>query len=229
MLDRVERTTLQEQVYSRLKIGLMSGQFDPGEAVTLKRLASDLGTSIMPVRDALRRLTADGAFEAEPHRSIRVPVMSRQRFFELSETRALIEGHAASLAAERISPEELDAARTANLNMAEALKPGDTPTVTAENQRFHFIIYRAARNDTILPIIESLWLQAGPYIVSLHRKTTARPDIGPRWNNHAMGCHDAMVAALEARDPERAAQAVAEDIRHAASHYDAALAGGNGG
>ncbi len=106
-INRIEHHTLGEQVYRELRDMLISGRLAPGERTTLRGLSAALGTSQMPVRDALRQLLVDQAIELLPNRVFRVPIMTRTRFVELREIRLRLEGLAVERAALSISQEEL--------------------------------------------------------------------------------------------------------------------------
>src|SRR5882762_3745196 len=71
------QATIKKQAYATLKEALLAGRFRPGEIVTVRSLSELLGTSAMPVREALLRLTSEGAFEDLPNRSVRVPRLTR--------------------------------------------------------------------------------------------------------------------------------------------------------
>ena len=88
---RVSRVTLSEVVYRDIRELLLAGQVAPGEKFTLRGLAEAVGTSPMPVREAVGRLSAEGALEILANRAIRVPIMTRERFEELTVIRADIE------------------------------------------------------------------------------------------------------------------------------------------
>src|SRR5262245_20872628 len=99
-----ERDTMRVRVYRALARGLMAGLFKPGEAVTLRSLAKRLGTSAMPVREAVSRLIAERALVLLPNRSVIVPRMSRARYIELTETRQMLEGMVTEAACARATP-----------------------------------------------------------------------------------------------------------------------------
>ena len=82
-LHPVDGGTLWQRVYSELRDFLMVGGVPPGEKVTLRQLTTAFGTSLMPVREAVQRLAAEGALEILPNRAIRVPVMTRARVNEI--------------------------------------------------------------------------------------------------------------------------------------------------
>src|SRR5579863_5105990 len=79
-LRRPSRDSLHLRVYQELRRALIAGVFLPGQPVTLRQLVKSLGTSIMPVRDAVGRLIAAGALEMLPNRSVIVPLMTRRKF-----------------------------------------------------------------------------------------------------------------------------------------------------
>src|SRR3974390_1071109 len=99
-LGALERETLNDRVYRELKNSIMAGAFKPGSELTLRSVAEALGTSFMPVRDAMRRLVAERALEMRPSRTIAIPVLSADEFLELRRIRLLLEGEAVALAAE---------------------------------------------------------------------------------------------------------------------------------
>src|SRR5476649_457993 len=106
-LGRIERETVQERVYGALRDRLMRGGFEPGQKLKIAELASAFGTSAMPVREALSRLTAERAIECMPNRSVRIPALSRDALQDLLETRFAVEGLAVARAAANMTEETL--------------------------------------------------------------------------------------------------------------------------
>ena len=156
----IENLTLQERAYQELKKALLTGQVRPGQTLNLRGLAAALGTSVMPVRDAVGRLAAEQALELMPNRAIRVPVLDRAQFDELWQLRIEMEGKAAALAAERATPEEIaEIAELCAAVRAEA-GAGDVAAMLEANSVFHFAIYRSARTYILLRIIETLRMQS---------------------------------------------------------------------
>src|SRR5258706_14968455 len=107
----VERETLNDRVYRELKNSIMAGAFRPGSELTLRSVAEALGTSLMPVRDAMRRLVSERALEALPSRKVAIPFLTVDAFLGLRRIRILLEGEAAALAAERITPRQLNSVK----------------------------------------------------------------------------------------------------------------------
>lgn len=193
----------------------MSGHYAPGEALTIRSLANSLGTSVMPVREALQRLHSDGAVTMSPNRSIRIPVMSRRAFQELIELRLLLEGMAAAAGVEAITEREIDLAEAIIQVDANEGREWTLRDLLQVNYDFHFGIYRAARSVHLLPIIESLWLKMGPMYSSLeHKWDTIKDEIANVENRHVE-----VIAALRARDSERTRRAVEADVRDAEARF----------
>src|ERR1700741_2727017 len=90
----IERETLNDRVYRELKNSIMIGAFRPGAELTLRTVAEALGTSFMPVRDAMRRLVTDRGLEVRPSRTIAIPVLTVEEFLELRHVRLFLEGEA---------------------------------------------------------------------------------------------------------------------------------------
>lgn len=215
-LEPIENRTLRERAREELKTALMAGRFMPGETVTVRSVAEALGTSPMPVREAIHALVAEHALEMRPNRTVRVPVLSASGFRQLEEMRVMIEGRAAGMAATRLGEAELAGIVRHNADMLACLEAGDAGTFLRHNQSFHFAIYRASGNAFLLPIIESFWLRVGPYLMSPF--ASGRHDIR-RHYHVGLSFHDGIVAALHARDPVAAEAAMATDISESARWY----------
>jgi DNA-binding GntR family transcriptional regulator len=200
---RPARGTLQQRVYHALARGLMGGMFTPGEAVSLRTLAARLGTSAMPVREAVGRLIAEGALVMLPNRSVIIPRMSRERFIELSRARQRLEGMLAEIGCRNARKADIDALVRINEDLRQAIAAADTRTAMTGNLEFHFAVYGLARSQVVLPLIETLWRQAGPF-VALAAKM---PNI--RWTQRH---HGRLLAALRAGKARAARQAVEDDI-----------------
>lgn len=156
--------SLQEHVYQELRRSVMMGRFEPGQKIKIRTLATALGTSLTPVREALRRLVAEGAFEGEPNRSVRMPVLTVDRVKELRDIRAEVEGFAARRAAERINRDTILQLRELHLEIMVARDNHDVSLDIAKLREFHMTLYQAAGMSSLTAIIESLFLQTGPSI-----------------------------------------------------------------
>jgi len=102
-LSPISRETLHDRVYAELRRSLIHGAFATGEMLRIQELAERLQTSTMPVREALARLVSEQALEALPNRSVRVPVITRERLEDLARARTLVEGQIVALALPNLS------------------------------------------------------------------------------------------------------------------------------
>jgi DNA-binding GntR family transcriptional regulator len=205
-LARLERETLHERAYGEVKKAIMGGTIAPGQPMTIRALAKALGTSVMPVREALRRLVAERALELLPNRSVTLPVMTAEKFDEISRIRVSLEGLMAETAAKLVTADELKRMSKLNEEMISRLRQG-TKRYLALNQEFHFQLYQTAHMPQAMSIVETLWLQIGPF---LHHVNTdfAQPDF--------LKNHDAVLKALAKRDGAKARAAIEADISEAA-------------
>lgn len=212
------RPTLGRQVQGRLRQLIVAGVLSPGDKVSLRTVAGKLGVSMQPVREAVSSLVADRALEVLPNRAVRVPILSRSQFRELTAIRLAIEGFAAARAAQFRTAHDLDEMRRldAEFRRQGASHPPDLPAAVAANKDFHFAVYRAAALPELLPIIEGLWLRIGPVLNVDLRSNISKTRVGK-----SAGHHGRLVAAISAGDGRAARRALAADISGAARHIEA--------
>jgi DNA-binding GntR family transcriptional regulator len=207
-LSRIERETVQQRVYDVLRDRLMRGTFEPGQKLKIAELANAFGTSAMPVREALNRLLAERAVESLPNRSVRVPTLSRAALQDLREARFAVEG----LAVERAAAHMTAATLRSLSQLIETQSVSDAEHVAEvsaeQNRAFHFAIYRESTSTVLLPIIESLWLQFGPYLRIASERFDGREGRGTNF-------HKEMVAALARGEGPAARSALESDIGRA--------------
>lgn len=204
-LARIARETVQERVYGVLRDRLMRGGFEPGQKLKIAELASALGTSAMPVREALNRLAAERAIESLPNRSVRVPSLSKDALHDLMETRFAVEGLAVARAAANMTPETLALLRELIAAQSETDSEHISEASAQQNRAFHFTIYKQSGSTVLLPIIESLWLQFGPYLRVASERFDGREGRGTNF-------HVEIVSALEHGDGNAAQAALESDI-----------------
>ena len=205
----VGRETLHDRVYSALRRSLIHGEFDAGEALRIQDLAESLQTSAMPVREALARLVSEQALEALPNRTVRVPLVTQERLDDLARARCLIEGELTALALPHLKPTDFDRLKALTEACEAAFRSDEADkvhTTSDLNHAFHFHIYQVARSAVLIPIVESLWLQSGPYVRAAARIHDESRDIP------AVHHHWALIAALQRGDAAGAGAALNADI-----------------
>ncbi|HYE51850.1 MAG TPA: GntR family transcriptional regulator [Azospirillaceae bacterium] len=200
-LSPVDSSKLHERAYAELRRALMRGALKPGQVVTIRGLAEALGTSVMPIRDAVRQLLAVGALEALPRRAIRVPALAETRFGELWALRGILEGEACALAAERIGPAEIKVLEKVHAEVLASAERQDFEALLTENHRFFFTVFQASRSELLVSFIETLWILSGP-----HYNLALTPDLRVVFNFVRRGLknHEQLIAALAAGDSEMA-------------------------
>jgi DNA-binding GntR family transcriptional regulator len=201
------KATMQTLIYQELRRSLMAGAFMPGAKVTLRSVSGQIGTSVMPVREAINRLIAERALEVVGDRQVIVPIMTEEKFSEIVHWRVQLESAAARAACGNITPEVIAELEAINTRMVEAVEHDQRDALLRHNYEFHFLIYNTAESTILLPMIESLWLQVGPFTYF------SIPSPKTLWNAKH---HKDILKALKTGDAEAAGEAISQDILNSA-------------
>jgi DNA-binding GntR family transcriptional regulator len=152
--------TVREFVYEQLKNNILVGVYKPGERLIETNLAQDLDVSRTPIRDALNRLESDGLVETLPHRGIFVSQLSKKNLQDFYQTRAVMEGLAAKLAAENATEQELADFKSFLSEMAAVFDQNkdliDYKSIVETNNAFHKKINHMSKNEVLTKMLESL-------------------------------------------------------------------------
>lgn len=202
--------SLEEQAFRRLRQALMEGLFAPGQKLSIRRIATALGTSPMPARTALRRLAAEQAVDVLASGTAIVPRMTRKMLQELGMIRAELEPLAVRLAADRIDDDGLEALAVTIRSGVVAREANDPEGVLRADRDFLFALYMAAGAPMLLGVIETLWLRRGPLFWEARWMILGRVPSG----NH----HDEILDALRRRDGAAAAAELKAEIEGATAY-----------
>ena len=159
-------------VYDQLRALILSDEFGPDTMLVETALATRLGVSRTPIREALRRLEQDGLVE-RTSRGTRVVERSPEQILEIYELRILLEGQAARTAAERATSLDINRLRAIHEQMLAA-GPDDDEDRVRLNRLFHEALWAASHNGTLVEVIDRL-------IAHLHPQTTLR--FPGRWDS----------------------------------------------
>lgn len=215
-LAPVGRETVQDRIWRQLRDALIRGRFDAGEGFVVADLAQRMNVSSMPVREALARLVSEHALEAGSNRRIRVPALTPERAHDIARARALLECELALRAMPHMDASDFEILNRLTDDYEMARDAGDFAPL---NHEFHFHIYACAKSAVLLPMVESLWMQAGPYIRAAARLHSPRND--PNATLH----HRRLLEALRARNAQQATAALTCDINQTFAILDRAPAG----
>jgi len=198
----IEQANLRESAYRAMHSAFTRGEFAPGDVLSLRSLAAQLGTSMTPVREAVRRLVAEGALIDTRSRTLLVPPFDARRMADLKSARLALEALVLDQAMDRIDTAGIAALKW---ELERPPEPGQHGPDLVRNYNFHFMLYRLSGSDVLLRMIEALWVQYGAYL-NLIIKQEAAQSVAE--HEH----HSAIIDALEQRDREAAKRALGADI-----------------
>lgn len=192
-----------EGVYRALRVSIMHGELEPGQSVTIRGLASKFGVSMTPARDAIRRLSAEGALSISSTGRVATPELSNDRIEELASIRALLEPELASRALPRAHLNLLERLSNINSLIDQAIVKDDAVDYIRRNLEFHRTLYLRAQAPAMLALVETVWLQLGPTMRSLYSQLQRR---------EASHNHRLAIAALKVGDEPSLKLAIRADV-----------------
>lgn len=146
----------QEWVYGVLRGRIVEGRYGPGQRLVIDALARDLHVSQMPVREAIRRLEAEGWVVYQQNHGAQVAPLDESAWAETMTTLAVLEGYASARAAARIGPAEVEELRAINRRMRDAVDDLDLLAISQHNQAFHRTIWERCGNTFLRRQVESV-------------------------------------------------------------------------
>ncbi len=208
-----------ERVYRQVRDLILFGALAPGQPVTIQGLTETLDAGMTPVREALRRLTAEGALDFRGNRRIAVPVLDARAIDELCVARLALEPELARRAALRIDTDGIAALREVDEALDAAIAAGDITGYLTGNHRFHACLNAHADAPILTGLVDTLWLRFGPSlrVVCGRFGTQGLPDR-----------HKDLLAALDAGDAQAASAAMVEDVRQGMEQIALGIGAGDG-
>jgi DNA-binding GntR family transcriptional regulator len=202
----IQKDKLHDQVYDRLCTLLREGEFTPGRAVPVSKVAKAFGVSAMPVREALTRLMAIGVLANVSGRSVGVPVLGYDELTDLRNVRLEIESLAVRWAVknrDKVFLAELDDL-LGRLEKTE--RSGDVAAYIKTNYEFHFRLYQQSRSPVLTEVIATLWLRVSPHLYQLEKEDQYKVS-----NIH----HRKIVESIRRGDADAASEALIADLSDA--------------
>ncbi len=199
---------IREQVEERLRQAILTRRFPPGERLIERELCALLGVSRSSVREALRQLESDGLVVNIPHKGIVVATMTSQEAEEVYQVRAVLEGLAGRLCAERATPELCAALQNAMTEVDAAHRLGEPHTLVQAIDHFYAVLVRTCGNRTVATILQSLQDR----VASLRLVTLTQPGRAAQ----SVVEMQQMVTAVQRGTPQEAERACVEHVQRAA-------------
>ena len=195
-----------ETAYDRLLTAIRCGEFAPGDRLRETDVGTRLGLSRTPVREALRKLEADGIVEHRPRLGAVIRKLSHSELVELYEMRIVLERTAAQMATKHAAQAEIDTLRALNMRIGKS-EPAEA---AALNQDFHRGIYLATRNrflrDSARALNNALMLMGPTTLDDAERVAVVVSE------------HTDILDAIEARDPMAAGDAAEAHLQTSLRH-----------
>jgi DNA-binding GntR family transcriptional regulator len=206
-----------QSVYENLRQRILFGELAPGQPVTIQGIAEELKAGMTPVREAIRRLTSDGALTMMGNRRVTVPELTASCTEQLVFMRKVLEPELAARATSRISADVISALDAEDRALNIAIEKGDIGDYLSCNYRFHAMLYRTADAPIMAATADRLWLRFGPSlrVVCGRYGTMNLPDK-----------HADLLQALLDKDVVAARRAMLEDVEQGMRQIAEALTDG---
>ncbi|WP_076258553.1 GntR family transcriptional regulator [Intrasporangium flavum] len=198
--------TKSDYAYRQLRRRILSGELEPGAVLQQRELASQIGISTTPLREALRRLKSEGLVELDAHRDARIAPLRAEEARDLLEIRKSLDPLAAGLAAERRTSADLHAIRAAHDGL-EPLPSHPAYEQLVAHRAFHQAIYRASHNELLIEALDALWDKADRY-----RRLALQNERGQAARDEKVEEHQLLVDHIAAGDSRAAAEIMRRHI-----------------
>lgn len=205
MSNYKNKLTKAQLVYSDLKEKVLSGVYPPNKIMNLNEIAENYNTSLIPIREAMARLSAEGYILHIPYIGMMVLEAPKDYLYKIYDLRIVLEGAATFKAINNLDTKDIETLENFLLEMEEKLKGNDYSGYQDINERFHFLIYSGSKNELLIDQIRILWKRYPRDTLTLipSRLTTSFEE------------HKQILQAVKAKDPSWCEALVINHIKHA--------------
>jgi DNA-binding GntR family transcriptional regulator len=216
-MNDLRKIPTHEVTYGRLRDMILFGVLEPGQPVTIQGLTTDLRAGMTPVREAIRRLAAEGALLPQGNRRVTVPHLTPALLDQVAFARLTIEPKLAEMAFVSLTPALIDRLEAIDDDVDRAIRAGSVRDYLTANHAFHFALYEVSGAAVLVDMARSLWLRFGPSlrVVCARAGAAGLPDR-----------HEEALAAMRAGDAAGLARAIERDIAQGVDQVQSALARG---
>ena len=203
-IEPVVKVQMYEYVYKRIKKGILSGEFLPGEKLNQDQIAQQMNISRMPVRDALRMLEKDGLVVNHLNKGFEVNEFSEDRIKDVLYVRSILESEAVLSLKDTFTSQDISKLEKILQDMRHELNEENYYTYGLQklNYSFHFVMYNKIKSQTMLQVIERLWESYPNYAMYMRQKNAAG----------SVATHDQIITALKDCNFEKAAEIMKRHI-----------------
>ena len=204
--NQVEYSTLADQVRENIKKRIISQELKPGSRLIVSHLAAGMGTSLTPIREALRLLVKDGLVEIIPHKGAQVVMPSQEQFKDLFEVRTVLESLAIKLAIPNLSPADYEKLEQTLQAGDESIESEDSKAWLDADEKLHSYIIQKSENNVLAELLDNIRNR-----INIFRILTAQlPSRAKRAQNE----HRSVVTAMKKQKNEEAEALVAKHIQN---------------
>ena len=203
IIARDPRIPAHERIYRELRNNVMYGAIKPSQHLTIRGVAKQFDASMTPAREALRKLSAEGALRSTYSGRYVANALAPDRVEELATLRSLLEPELASRALPRVHNALIERLQAINVTIEQRVARGETQYYIRGNLDFHRALYLRAQSPAMLALVETIWLQLGPTIRQLYDSQRRTPNTD---------MHRRIISALKAGDEPGLRLAIRSDV-----------------
>lgn len=200
-IEKVAEGLLTDKVFAAIRTSILNGELPAGHRLRIGDLAERVGTSHMPVREAIKRLEEAGLAERIPHRGAVVRGLTEQELLHVYDVRRVLEMEAARQGAARVDDVSLGHMQAEYDAMRAAILGKDPIETLDRDEAFLTVLYQASGNPVLVDTIQGLWEQCRFYKIVGARATLEGPDDSDLWSYQ-----EQLLTAARDRDTERSAR-----------------------
>ena len=204
--NQVEYSTLADQVRQNIKKRIINQELKPGSRLIVSHLAAEMGTSLTPIREALRLLVKDGLVEIIPHKGAQVVMPSQEQFKDLFEVRTVLESLAIKLAIPNLSPADYERLEQILQAGDESIQAEDPKTWLDEDEKLHSYIIQKSENNILAELLDNIRNR-----INIFRILTAQL---PARAKRAQNEHRSVVAAMKKQKDKDAEELIVQHIEN---------------
>lgn len=221
---RVVPTLLTDQVYAMIHEAILNGDLPAGARLRVRDLAEQVGTSVMPVREAIRRLEEAGLAEREPHKGAVVKSLTLEELIHVYDVRRLLETEAARLGSQRVTAQDCDKMQAEYELMRSAITERRVIALLDHDEAMLSILYEAAGNPVLVQMIRTLWQHCRAYKI-----VGARGSLDTEGDDSLWRYQQDLIAAARKNDADAASSVNEASLLDASERIKARLAAQSAG